>query len=97
MQGDGITAHGHEVAVFQISEHPDRIDFVGSSPETILCSASKVFVSAAKVTAGIELLRRIHDRQFALSRLRRNGQAAPAIWNAVVAPYMENANRNVTS
>jgi hypothetical protein len=56
-----------------------------------------VFVSAAKVTAGIELLRRIHDRQFALSRLRRNGQAAPAIWNAVVAPYMENANRNVTS
>jgi transposase-like protein len=42
----------------------------------------KSFASAANAIAGIELLRRIHKRQFALSRLRRRGQAAPAIWNA---------------
>src|ERR1700723_1533213 len=45
----------------------------------------KNFASAANAIAGVELLRRIHKRQFALSRLRRRGQAAPAIWNAVLA------------
>jgi transposase-like protein len=45
----------------------------------------KSFASAANAIAGIELPRRIHKRQFALSRLRRRGQAAPAIWNAVLA------------
>ena len=45
----------------------------------------KSFASAANAIAGVELLRRIHKRQFALSRLRRRGQAAPAIWNAVLA------------
>ena len=45
----------------------------------------KSFASAASAIAGVELLRRIHKRQFALSRLRRRGQAAPAIWNAVLA------------
>jgi len=45
----------------------------------------KSFASAANAIAGVELLRRIHKRQFALSRLRRRGQAAPTIWNAVLA------------
>jgi transposase-like protein len=45
----------------------------------------KSFASAATAIAGVELLRCIHKRQFALSRLRRRGQAAPAIWNAVLA------------
>jgi hypothetical protein len=35
--------------------------------------------------AGVELLRRIHKDQFALKRLQLSGQAAPAIWNAVLA------------
>jgi transposase-like protein len=45
----------------------------------------KNFESAAITTAGVELFRRIHKDQVALNRLRLNDQAAPAIWNAVLA------------
>ena len=45
----------------------------------------KNFESAAITIARVELLRRIHKDQFALNRLRLKGQAAPAIWNAVLA------------
>jgi transposase-like protein len=45
----------------------------------------KSYESAAITIAGIELLHRIHKNQFALSRLRLKGQAAPTIWNAVLA------------
>ena len=41
----------------------------------------KNFESAVVAIAGVELLRRIHKNQFALSRLKIKGQAAPAIWN----------------
>jgi transposase-like protein len=40
--------------------------------------------TAAVTIAGIELLRRIHKRQFKLDRLRLKGRTAPAIWNAVL-------------
>jgi transposase-like protein len=43
------------------------------------------FESAAITIAGVELLRRIHKDQFALNRLQIKGQAAPAIWHAVLA------------
>jgi transposase-like protein len=45
----------------------------------------KNFESAVVTLAGVELLRRIHKNQFALSRLRIRDQAVPAIWNAVLA------------
>ena len=45
----------------------------------------KNFASAATTIAGIELLRRIHKDQFALTRLRIKSKAAPALWNAVLA------------
>jgi transposase-like protein len=45
----------------------------------------KNFESAAITIAGIELLRRIHKRQFTLRQLRSKNQAAPALWNAVLA------------
>jgi transposase-like protein len=45
----------------------------------------KNFESAAITIAGVELLRRIHKDQFALNQLRLKDQAAPAIWNAVLA------------
>jgi transposase-like protein len=45
----------------------------------------KNFESAVITIAGVELRRRIHKNQFALSRLRIRGQAAHAIWNAVLA------------
>jgi transposase-like protein len=45
----------------------------------------KSFSSAAITIAGVELLRRIYKAQFSLSRLRFKDQAAPALWNAVLA------------
>jgi transposase-like protein len=45
----------------------------------------KRFDYAAITIAGVELLRRIHKGQFALGPLRLKDQAAPAIWNAVLA------------
>jgi transposase-like protein len=45
----------------------------------------KNFQSAAITIAGVELLRRIHKDQFALKKRRIKSQAAPVIWNAVLA------------
>jgi transposase-like protein len=45
----------------------------------------KEFKTAAITLAGIELMRRIHKRQFDLSRLRLKDRTAPPIWNAVLA------------
>jgi transposase-like protein len=45
----------------------------------------KRFDYAAITIAGIELLHRIHKGQFALGYLRLKDQAAPDIWNAVLA------------
>jgi transposase-like protein len=45
----------------------------------------KLFDSAAVTIAGVELLHRIRKGQFNLRRLRLQGQAAPAIWNAVLS------------
>jgi hypothetical protein len=45
----------------------------------------KSFQSAFVTISGIELLRRIHKNQFAMSRLRLKGQPASAIWSAVLA------------
>jgi transposase-like protein len=45
----------------------------------------KNFESAAITIAGIELLRRIYKGQFMLDRFQFKRQAAPALWNAVLA------------
>ncbi len=45
----------------------------------------KVFDRAAVTIAGVELLHRIRKGQFNLGRLHVRGQAAPAIWNAVLS------------
>ena len=45
----------------------------------------KVFDHATVTIAGVELLHRIRKGQFNLRRLRLEGQAAPAIWNAVLS------------
>ena len=44
----------------------------------------KDFKNAAVTIAGIELMPRIRKGQFARERLGVQGQAAPAIWNAVL-------------
>ena len=45
----------------------------------------KVFDCAAVTIAGVELLHLIRKGQFKLGRLHIAGQAAPAIWNAVLS------------
>jgi transposase-like protein len=45
----------------------------------------KNFDRAAITIAGIELLHRIRKGQFALGQFRRQGQSAPAFWNAVLS------------
>jgi transposase-like protein len=45
----------------------------------------KWFRTAAIVISGIELLRRIHKRQFNLGRLRLKDRSTPAVWNAVLS------------
>jgi hypothetical protein len=45
----------------------------------------KVFDNAAITIAGVELQHRTRKSQFALGRLRIEGQAATAIWNVVLA------------
>lgn len=45
----------------------------------------KVFNCAAVTIAGVELLHRIRKGQFNLRRLCMAGQAAPAIWDAVLS------------
>lgn len=45
----------------------------------------RVFDQAAVTIAGVELLHRIRKGQFNLGRLRLRGQAAPAIWSAVLS------------
>ena len=47
----------------------------------------KVFKRATATIAGIELLHRICKGQFALDRLGVRGQAAPAIWTAVLTVW----------
>jgi transposase-like protein len=45
----------------------------------------KRFRRASITIAGIELMHRIRNAQFALGKLRVNGKTAPEIWTAVLA------------
>ena len=45
----------------------------------------KRLATAAITIVGIELLRRIHKRQFDLGKLRPADHSAPAVWNPVLA------------
>jgi hypothetical protein len=45
----------------------------------------KRFGCASITIAGIELMHRIRKGQFSLGQLDVQGQAAPAVWNAVLA------------
>jgi transposase-like protein len=60
-------------------------DHRGIKSRTGLMLDFKDFDCAATTVAGIEPLRRIRKRQFALGRLHLKNRIAPAIWNAVLA------------
>ena len=60
-------------------------DHRGIKSRTCPMLGFKSFSSAAITIAGVELLRRIHKAQFSFSPRRLKDQAAPALWNAVLA------------
>src|SRR5450756_556142 len=64
-------------------------DHCGIKSRTRPMLGFKNFSSAAITISGVELLRRIHKDQFSLNHLRLKDQAAPAIWNAVLAALSE--------
>jgi transposase-like protein len=85
MRDDGLLPKRMKLRSSKILNNLIEQDHRGIKSRTRPMLGFKSFASAANAIAGVELLRRIHKRQFALSRLRRRGQAAPAIWNAVLA------------
>ena len=85
MRDDGLLPKRMKLRSSKYRNNLIEQDHRGIKSRTRPCSASRALHPPPTRFAGVELLRRIHKRQFALSRLRRRGQAAPAIWNAVLA------------
>ena len=84
MRSDGLLSKRTKL---RSSKHLNNLieqDHRGVKSRTRPMLGFKNFQSAAITIAGVELFRRIRKDQFALSRLRIKGQAAPAIWNAVL-------------
>jgi transposase-like protein len=85
MRADGLLAKRTVVRSSKYLNNLIEQDHRGVKSRTRPMLGFKNFKSAAITIAGVELLRRIHKDQFALNRLRLEGQPAPAIWNAVLA------------
>jgi transposase-like protein len=83
MRDDGLLPKRMKLRSSKYMNNLIEQDHRGSKSRTRPMLGFKSFASAANVS--VKLLRRIHKRQFALSRLPRRGQAAPAIWNVVLA------------
>lgn len=84
MRDDGILPTRTKLRSSKYLNNLIEQDHRGIKSRTRPMLGFKSFASAENAIAGIELLRRIHKRQFALSWLRRKDQAATAIWNAVL-------------
>jgi transposase-like protein len=85
MRTDGLLPKGTKLRSSKYLNNLIEQDHRGVKSRTLPMLGFKNFESAVITIAGVELLRRIHKHQFALSRLKTKGQAAPAIWNAVLA------------
>jgi len=75
----------HQAAIAEMPEQPDQQDHRGIKFRIRPMLGFKNYDCAATTIAGIELLRRIGKNQFSFHRLRVEDQAAPEIWNAVLA------------
>jgi transposase-like protein len=82
---DGLLPKGTKLRSSKYLNNLIEQDHRGVKSRTLPMLGFKNFESATITIGGVELLRRIHKNQFGLSRLRIKGQAAPAIWNAVLA------------
>jgi transposase-like protein len=85
MQNDGLLPRSTRLRSSKYLNNLIEQDHRGIKSRTRPMLGFKNFSSAAITIAGVELLRRIHKDQFFLSRLRLKDQAAPALWNAVLA------------
>ena len=85
MRTDGLLPKGTKLRSSKYLNNLIEQDHRGVKFRTLPMLGFKNFESAVITIAGVELLRRIHKDQFALSRLRIKGQAPPEIWNAVIA------------
>lgn len=85
MQADGLLPKHTKLRSSKYLNNLIEQDHRGIKSRTRCMLGFKNFLSAATTIAGIELLRRIHKDQFALDPLRLKDQAAPTVWNAVLA------------
>jgi len=85
MRTDGLLPKGTKLRSSKYLNNLIEQDHRGVKSRTQPMLGFKNFESAVITIAGVGLLHRIHKNQFALSRLKIKGQAAPAIWNAVLA------------
>ena len=85
MRTDGLLPKGTRLRSSKYLNNLIEQDHRGVKSRTQPMLGFKNFESAVITISGVELLRRIHKNQFALRRLKIKGQAAPAIWNAVLA------------
>ena len=85
MRADGLLPKGTRLRSSKYLNNLIEQDHRGIKFRTRPLLGFKNFDCAAITIAGVELLHRIRKSQFALGRLRLKGQAAPAIWDAVLA------------
>jgi transposase-like protein len=85
MRTDGLLPRRTKLRSSKYLNNLIEQDHRGIKSRTRTMLGFKNFESAAITIAGIELLRRIHKDQFALTRLRLQDHSAPALWNAVLA------------
>lgn len=85
MKNDGLLPRRTKLRSSKYLNNLIEQDHRGIKSRTNPMLGFKNFASAAITIAGVELLRRIHKAQFSFSRLRIKDQAAPTLWNAVLA------------
>ena len=85
MQEDGLLPRSTRLRTSKYLNNLIEQDHRGIKSRITPMLSFKNFSSAVITIAGVELLRRIQKDQFSLSRLRLKNQAAPTLWNAVLA------------
>ena len=85
MQQDGLLPKPTKLRSSKYLNNLIEQDHRGIKSRTRPMLGFKNYDSAVITIAGVELLHRIRKQQFSLGRLRLKDQAAPAIWNAVLA------------
>jgi DDE domain len=87
MQEDGLLPKLTKLRSLKYLNNLIEQDHRGIKSRTRPMLGFKNYHSAATTIAGVELLHRISKEQFSLWHLHLKDQAAPVIWNAVLAAY----------